>query len=132
MVGKWDKKNFFIVEESMKRIIMLVMMFVLSVGVGYAKEVAIPYSMADRERLVRVETKLEAMDRRIDDVGKKIDMLAYIFTALVVGVFGFALWDRKTTVKPVKDKTNNIIEVLRELAKTDKKVASVLTKFNLF
>lgn len=116
----------------MKRIIMLVMMFVLSVGVGYAKEVAIPYSMADRERLVRVETKLEAMDRRIDDVGKKIDMLAYIFTALVVGVFGFALWDRKTTVKPVKDKTNNIIEVLRELAKTDKKVASVLTKFNLF
>ena len=99
----------------MKRIFIMLIFLIMVSGV-YAKEIAVPYTIADRDRAVRSEVKLEEMDKRItdlradvnarfDDMGKKIDMLAYIFTALVVGVFGFAIWDRKTTVKPVQDKT---------------------------
>ena len=64
-----------------------------------------------------------------------------IFTALTGVVIGFAYWDRRTIIRKARDEAIEIIEkegrlrdlimALRELAKDDKRVASVLRSFGL-
>jgi endonuclease V-like protein UPF0215 family len=64
-----------------------------------------------------------------------------IFTALVVAVIGFAYWDRRTIIRKAKEETiadieregrlKDMINALRELAKTDSEVAKVLKQFNI-
>lgn len=115
------------------------------------------------ERLTKVETKLDGVEKRIDgvenqikqlreDINKQFDRidsqfnrLSAIFTALVVAVIGFAIWDRRTMVRPFetkvkeiedviaenRNKLHTLIDALKTLSKTDEKVADVLKKFNL-
>ena len=104
------------------------------------------------ERLVRLEECLRAIIQRLDymekhlgerfeDLNKQLDRITAIFTTLVVAVIGFAYWDRRTIIKKAKEeaiseiekegKLSNLINALRELAKTEPKVAEVLKKFNL-
>ena len=85
----------------------LILVFVLMLsGNVFAKEV--PYTLEDRDRLIRVETEIREMNKRFEQrfesLEKQIDRLAMIFTALVVCVIGFALWDRKTMIRPFEDK----------------------------
>jgi|DewCreStandDraft_2_1066082.scaffolds.fasta_scaffold01551_22 hypothetical protein len=104
------------------------------------------------ERLVRLEEGQRAIIQRLDymekhfgerfeDLNKQLDRITAIFTTLVVAVIGFAYWDRRTIIKKAKEeaiseiekegKLSNLINALRELAKTEPKVAEVLKKFNL-
>ncbi len=90
--------------------LILVFLLILS-GNVFAKEV--PYTLEDRDRLIRVEARLGEIDKRFEDFNKRfgslerqIDRLAVIFTALVVCIIGFALWDRKTMIRPFEDSNN--------------------------
>jgi len=104
------------------------------------------------ERLVRLEEGQRAIIQRLDymekhfgerfeDLNKQLDRITAIFTTLVVAVIGFAYWDRRTIIKKAKEeaiseiekegKLSNLINALRELAKTEPKAAEVLKKFNL-
>ncbi len=80
-------------------------------GNVFAKEV--PYTLEDRDRLIRIETEIKEMnkcfeqrfeqiDKRFESLEKQIDRLAMIFTALVVCVIGFAIWDRKLRLKWIR------------------------------
>ena len=67
------------------------------------------------------------------------------FTALVVAIIGFALWDRRTMIRPFErtvrsleeDLSTNrqrieaLLEALRSLGQRDPEVANVLKQFNL-
>ncbi len=68
------------------------------------------------------------------------------FACIVAVTIGFAIWDRRSMLKLVetkmketkeiieeidKIKIKNLIEILREIAKSDTKVADALKKFNL-
>ncbi|MEK6766460.1 MAG: hypothetical protein AABY49_09600 [Planctomycetota bacterium] len=67
------------------------------------------------------------------------------FVAMFGGTIWFALWDRRTMIRPFEDKVRNIegdiaenrsklnslIDAFRTLSKTDDKVAEVLKRFNL-
>jgi len=99
--------------------LILVFVLILSDNV-FAKEV--PYTLEDRDRLIRVEAEIKEMnkrfeqrfeqiDKRFEDFNKRfeslerqIDRLAVIFTALVVCIIGFALWERRTMIRPFEDK----------------------------
>jgi hypothetical protein len=111
-----------------------------------AKEV--PFTLEDRDRLIRVEEGLRAISQRIDglekrfdDISRQLDRQTMIFTALVVAVIGFAYWDRRTIIRKAKEETiaeieregrlKDMINDLRELAKTDSEVAKVLKQFNI-
>jgi archaellum component FlaC len=101
------------------------------------------------ERLTRIEegqkARFDAIDKRFEDINNHINRLSSIFAAIVVAVIGFAIWDRRTMVRPFEDKIkridadiadnrsklNALLEALRDLSKTDKKVAELLNKFNL-
>jgi uncharacterized protein YlxW (UPF0749 family) len=56
----------------MKRFIIL-MTTLLFVLILKAQEQPIPYTQANRDRMVRLETKVEALDKRIDDLTLNID-----------------------------------------------------------
>jgi len=117
------------------------------------------FTPEDRARMIRTETKLEELEKRMlerfDQVDKRFeDNLSYI--GYMIGLFGsmfaltliFALWDRRTMVRPFKTKVNEIdaellklknnkntqlkiVSVLRDLSKTDPKLADILKSHKL-
>lgn len=103
------------------------------------------FTAADRERLIRLETKLETalqqIDKRLEDLFTFLWILTGIFTTLTLSSIGFAYWDRRTAIRKAKEETIATIEregslvqlinALRELAKKNKEVAKVLRMFNL-
>ena len=131
----------------MKRLIILFQLFALTFVLN-GQEKSIPYTQADRDRMVRLETKVEALDKRIDDLisnsdgkflnintkfadlEKKIDRLEDKFDSYfmwgfgmvlmsIFGLIGFIIYDRRTTLAPVENKTERVIKALRERAEKD-------------
>ena len=129
----------------------------------------------DRARMIRTETRLEAvekrmeegftqMDKRFEQVDKRFeqvdkrfeqvdkrfdDHLSYIgymiglFGTICAVIIGFTLWDRRTMIRPFETKVNEIdtellklknnkntqlkiVSVLRELSKSNTKLAEIL------
>lgn len=95
------------------------------------------YTQEDRDRLIRVETKLDAMekrvdqrfeqmDKRFDNIQTQIAQINQYILALLGSIFilvGFVWWDRRTTINQVKLEMKEEIksEVKQEV---DKKVDS--------
>ena len=106
------------------RKVIIISFLMLSANVfSQKKDVVVPYTLADRERLVRVEVRLDNVEKRLDRIEKKIvegdrsireDLgneirqirnaiwgLVYAMLALT-GVFVAVLvWDRRKTLYPV-------------------------------
>lgn len=94
----------------------------------------------------------EDMNKQFDRIDKQFDRLVHImlgifgaFATLCGGTIWFALWDRRTMIRPFEDKVkkteddiaenrnklHTLLEAFRSLSKTDEKVANILKKFNL-
>ncbi|MFQ5901707.1 MAG: hypothetical protein ACE5IH_09160 [Thermodesulfobacteriota bacterium] len=87
----------------------------------------------------------EDMNAQFNRIDSQFNRLAAIFTALVVAVIGFAIWDRRTMIRPFetrakeiegeitdnRTKLHSLLDALRTLSKSDEKVAEVLRRFNL-
>jgi len=111
------------------------------------------------KRFEQVDKRFEQVDKRFEQVDKRFETLrgdmnkrfeqmfnflwiiTGIFTTLTLGVIGFAYWDRRTIIKKAKEETIaeierqgltvNLLNVLRQLAKEDRKLADVLKQFHL-
>ena len=61
----------------------------------------IPFTLDDRDRIIRTEQKLESLhsevNTRFDQLFNFLWAIIEIFTSMMVSVFGFAFWDRKFT-----------------------------------
>ncbi len=133
--------------------ILVLYMTILSLNV-LAKEV--PYTLEDRDRLIRIETSLsefkDSVDKRFEQVDKRFEQMVnfmWMLVAVFVGVtgttIGFAIWDRRSMIRPFetkvreieldlgleKGKVENLIFSLRELAKTNEDISEILKRFNL-
>jgi len=109
----------------------------------------IPFSLDDRDRLIRTEqkvesvktemnTRFEAVDKRFEAMDKRFDQLfnflwaiICIFTAMMISVFGFAFWDRKLSLSPLKKEDQKIIGILVDFAKTQPKLSEILKNAGL-
>ncbi len=104
------------------------------------------------QRFAAVE---QSMDQRFAAVEQQLDKIWGLQLVLIGGVFGligFVMWDRYSTLRPLDQRLRRIeedlerdlelrsaegsrvtrlIHALRELAKTDERVASVLRNFSL-
>lgn len=123
------------------------------------------FTPEDRARLIRTETKLEELEKRMierfEQVDKRFEQVDkrfeenFNYIGYMIALFGsmfaltltFALWDRRTMIRPFeakvteieaeilklkKDKNGTkILSALRELAKTDVKLAEILKSHNL-
>jgi hypothetical protein len=104
------------------------------------------------KRFEQVDKRFEQVDKRFEelrqDTNKRFDqmmtflwILAGIFTALVAAVIGFAYWDRRTIIRRAKEEAmeemkrqglmRDIIEVLKDIAPNNAKLADVLRRHNL-
>ena len=102
----------------------------------------IPFTLDDRDRIIRTEQKVEAvkteMTARFEAVDKRFDQLFSflwaiigIFTAMMISVYGFAFWDRKLSLAPLKKEDQRIIAVLVDFAKTQPKLLESLKNAGL-
>lgn len=146
--------------ESINLYMLYLYIVLLSLNV-FAKDV--PYTLEDRDRLIRIETSLkefkefvdkrfEQADKRVEQLDKRFEqiinfiwMLVAIFVGIAGTTIGFAIWDRRSMIRPFettvrkiecelkleKHRVESLILSLRELAKKDEDVSAILKKFNL-
>ena len=89
----------------------------------------------------RIEDLREDMNKRFEQMMTFLWILAGIFTALVAAVIGFAYWDRRTIIRRAKEEAmeemkkegllRSIIQVLKDIAPDNPKLAEALKKHNL-
>jgi len=114
------------------------------------QQVVVPYTLADRDRAIRTEARMEtldakvlALDRRIDDIHLQINRLEDKFDSYfmwgfglvlmsIFGLIGFIIYDRRTTLAPVENKTERIIKALKEAAEKDPALREALKKTALW
>ena len=106
----------------------------------------IPFTIDDRDRIIRTEQKVEAVDAKIDmkvdglrsEMTSRFDQLFNflwaiigIFTTMMVSIFGFAFWDRKLSLDPLKRENEKTLMVLRDYAKQQPKLLEILKNAGL-
>ena len=93
----------------------------------------------------RVDTQFDRIDKQFDRIVNIMLGILGAFAAMCGGTIWFALWDRRTMIRPFEDKVKKIeddisenrnklhtlLEAFKTLSKTDEKVANILKKFNL-
>ncbi len=113
---------------------LLIMLFLLP-SLLQAMEKEIPFTLDDRDRIIRTEQKVESlqteMNARFDQLFNFLWAIIGIFTTMMVSVFGFAFWDRKLSLAPVKKDQTRIIESLRQLSETQPKLREILKNAGL-
>ncbi|GAB6065797.1 hypothetical protein JCM9492_08890 [Aquifex pyrophilus] len=91
-----------------------------------------------------MNNRFELMNKRFDQLYTFLWIITGIFTTLTASVIAFAWWDRKTIIRKAKEETfeemerelrpeklKQLINTLREKAKTDKELEAILKKYGL-
>jgi len=120
----------------------------------------IPFTLDDRDRIIRTEQKVEALEKKLDGIDQKTEsrfndlrsemnarfeamdkrfdqlfnfLWAFIgiFTAMMVSVFGFAFWDRKISMRPMKEEQRKMMLVLHEYADHQPRLREILKNAGL-
>ena len=113
----------------------IIIIFLISGIYSNAQQQEVPYTLADRDRLIQVEAnlnglrnemnaKFEAVDNRFDSLDDKFDPIYWILgvvVALIIFMLCFIIWDRRTTLAPVK------LEI-EELKKANEKMKEIFIK----
>jgi hypothetical protein len=127
-------------------------------NITFSQSTPVSFTQEDRDRIIRTETRLDEglkqIDKRFELVDQRFEQ-SNTFMGWMIALFGgmfattiiFALWDRRTMIRPFEtkvkdievqidllksDSTNkSILSSLRELAKTDSKLAEILKMHNL-
>jgi hypothetical protein len=135
--------------------IIAIFLFIVGIQFSYFAQ---DFNNDDRARMIRTETRLEELEKRMIERFEQVDKrfeenftyIGYIialFGSMFAATIAFALWDRRTMIKPFetkiieieseifklkKEKNNGkILVALRDLAKTDIKLAEILKSHNL-
>lgn len=125
-----------------KRIFLLLTLEGLTMSYTFSEAKEIPYTLDDRDRMIRVEeqikslrqemnAKFEAMDAKfeaMDDKINKLYTLMYFVLGGVFGLIGFVIYDRRTALAPVTRDNRKLKEILYELAKTNPELKDLLNK----
>ena len=103
--------------------------------------------------LREIDRRFEQVDKRFSDMMNYIIIMAVVFASMTGLTIGFALWDRRTMIRPFESKVKEIestinktqerldkaqktddelISALREYAKKDRKFAEIIKGFNIF
>jgi len=134
----------------MLRVFLIIMFAVILMIPSMVQGKEVPFTQEDRDRLIRLEVTMkefkESVDKRFEQVDKRFGemitffwMIIGIFTAITVSTIGFAIWDRRSMIRPFESKVreleqgkiDKVISSLRTLAETDTKLAEALRRYNL-
>lgn len=111
------------------------------------QQVVVPYTLADRDRAIQTEAKINALDVRFESIDKQfmyqqkqiddIKTLFYwgfgILITLFIFMLGYMIWDRRTAMQPAllqasraEENSRNLITTLREYSKKHADLAEIL------
>ena len=83
------------------------------------------------KRFVAVDKRFEAIDKRFDQLFNFLWAIIGIFTTMMVSVLGFAFWDRKLSLAPLKKDNMKLLEVLRDYSDHQPKLREILKNAGL-
>ena len=134
-----------------KKTIWVAVILILSFIPTDAETIEVPFTLEDRDRLIRLEVeqkalrnemniRFESIDRRFESLQNSVDRrfdslqrMMYFILGAIVALFGYLLYDRRTTLYPIKRKTEEleekntiIINVLKKQAKGNKQLTEIL------
>ena len=136
--------------KTLFRIVTYLLLLIPSIIRAETKE--IPFTLDDRDRIIRTEQKVEAVnqrfeavnqrfdavDKRFDAIDKRFDQLFNflwaiigIFTAMMVSVFGLAFWDRNLSLAPIRKDNLKTLNALRNYAEHQPKLREILKNAGL-
>ncbi len=143
----------------MKKVCIIIYFFSITISSFSQNEAS--FTMEDRERLIRLEeqvkkntekieelkhlmnarfeavdAKFEAQNEKFIAQNEKLDILftlIYFVLGGIIGLIGFVLWDRRTFLKPFKDKNEELMKkneklekALKDYANKNKELADIL------
>ncbi len=96
-------------------------------------------------RFASMDARFASMDAQLDRLANIMITVVAAFAAVVASTIGFAIWDRRTMIRPFETKVKAIedsfsenrqqvhalIESMKALSQRDEQVAAVLRKFHL-
>ncbi|MCX8113356.1 MAG: hypothetical protein N3E49_09255 [Bacteroidia bacterium] len=108
----------------------------------------VPYTLADRDRLIRVEERLTSLEKEVEGIQAQLarmesrnDTQFYTLLTILVGFIAFLLWDRRKALAPMEakvaelqkdgDKLSRLVQSLREYARTHPDLAEILRRYEL-
>ena len=131
----------------MKRIKTYLLTLTISLTVMNAWAKDVPFTLEDRDRIIRMETSLkefkesvdkrfEQVDRRFEQVDRQIERVesvlmwgfGLLFTSML-GMVGFVLWDRRTAVAPVARVLREKEEDIEELRKRERAIIDAMRDY---
>ena len=142
----------------MKSILLFILFWVTMIlsPVMAQEQQVVPYTLADRDRAIRTEAKMEALETKMDakfeavnvrfeSQQKQLDDIKSLFywgfgilITLFIFMLGYMIWDRRTALKPALDqassaneKVRNLLTALREYAKTHPDLAEILKSYGV-
>ena len=112
------------------------------------------------KRFDSIHKRFDSIDKRFDSIDKRFDQMFNVliaiisaFAGIVAVTIGFAIWDRRTMIRPFEttvkvmeekiedirvkvqsfdeDKLSRLIGAMRKFAKNNKEIAEALKSFNL-
>ncbi len=128
-----------------KRLLIFLSLCLIAGYVGTVAAKEVPYTLEDRDRLIRVEEGLKAVNQRIDGLDKRIDGLQGLMYVVIgaviaqtIGIVGFVLWDRRSALAPairknreLEEREETLEKVLKEYAKQEPRLAEILKSVKL-
>src|ERR1035437_8438196 len=110
----------------MKRYLVLTIALLFAIILkAQEQQVIVPYTLADRDRAIRLEAKMEAndvkmealeskMNVKFDSIQKQLDQLSLLFywgfgilITFFIFMLGYVIWDRRTALQPALDKATD-------------------------
>ncbi|WPL16109.1 hypothetical protein Thiowin_01056 [Thiorhodovibrio winogradskyi] len=101
---------------------------------------------------ISMDQRFEAMEKRFDDLLAMMLTMFSVTTLLIVSLFGYIVWDRRTALRPLEARLaqleqdlerdlqlrheqgslpTRLLNVLRNLAREDERLAGVLRSFSM-
>jgi hypothetical protein len=141
--------------KTIQKIILFFLLIFPIISIAETKE--IPFTLDDRDRIIQTEQKVDALnviiDSKVESLNAKIDSkvdglrsemnarfdllfnflwaIIGIFTTMMVSVFGFAFWDRKLSLAPMKRENLKTLNALRDFAEHQPKLREILKNAGL-
>ena len=118
----------------MKKIPFTLLVLLFTIGCfAQGENQAVPFTLADRDRIMRTEQRLDALEKSIDqrfdaqnDKLNDIHTMLYFLLGSMIALMGFVLWDRRTAVAPVQREQKKLIKALEKYSDTEPKLAHIL------
>ena len=121
---------------SFKNLIMktigLILMFFVLVLQAKPQSQQVNFTLEDRDRIMRTEERVQSlrneMNTRFEAMDSKIETLYWgfgILIALMLFLFGYIIWDRRTALNPIQNKTLSLEERINKLEFMNREQAKI-------